>query len=79
MKKFDLPTALAQLADGKRRQPGLVGKGRQRLSGFQVAEPDAAQMGGVALAGPGTVQRDGGQRYRQTSHHTSRRPVAYPV
>ena len=45
--KFDLPAALAQLADGERRQRGLVGKEHQRLAGFQVVEPDAAQMGGV--------------------------------
>ncbi len=57
--QLDLPAALIELVDGVRRQLGLVRQENQRLAGFRVFEPDAAQVGGIILAGLDTVQRDG--------------------
>src|SRR5438309_10226250 len=57
--QFDLPTALVERADGRGRQPELVGEEYQRFSGFGVPEADAPEVFGIMPAGVVTVQSDG--------------------
>src|ERR1700720_3946146 len=57
--QFDLPAAFVERADGRGRQPELVGEEHQLLSRFGVPEADAPQVFGVMLGGVVAVQRDG--------------------
>src|SRR5690349_9850719 len=57
--QFDLPAAFVERADGRGRQPELVGEEHQLLSRFGVPEADAPQVFGVMLGSVVAVQRDG--------------------
>ena len=57
--QFDLPAAFSERADGRGRQPELVGQEHQRSPRFGVPQADAPQVFGVMLAGVVTIQGDG--------------------
>ena len=57
--QFDLPAAFVERADGRGRQPELVGEEHQRSPRFGVPQADAPQVFGVMLAGVVTIQGDG--------------------
>ncbi len=57
--QFDLPAALVERADGRGRQPELVGEEHQSSSRFSVLEADAPQVFRVMLAGVVTIQGNG--------------------
>src|SRR5271166_128153 len=58
-KKLHLPTAFVEVANGWRREGGLVGQEHKRLPGLGVLEADAPEMGRVILAAAVAVQCDG--------------------
>ena len=48
--EFDLPPTAIELGDGERRQGEVVGQEDQRLAGFRILEPNAAERCIEALA-----------------------------
>ena len=58
-KRFHLPTALVERADGERWQGGLIGQEHQRLAGVGIFEADATQMIGVVASGVIAIEGDG--------------------
>ena len=56
--QFDLPAAFVEGADGRGRQPELIGDEHQCLARLRVPETDPAQMLGIAPAGVVTIEGD---------------------